>query len=88
MNDGTFGVTGEADPLNRTSSTGLKTTISTIRADVLQWRNRDMDFRSLDTLRKSAVGPAPHRGPDAGPECQPDVDALEAICRDDEICAI
>jgi ATP-dependent RNA helicase SUPV3L1/SUV3 len=49
MNDGTFGVTAEADPL----ADELVARIESHRYDpvrVLQWRNSALDFRSLDSL--------------------------------------
>ena len=52
MNDGTFGVTGNADALDSDMIERLEThTFDQVR--VLQWRNRDVDCGSLDRLRDS-----------------------------------
>jgi len=52
MNDGTFGVTGSADPLDSDTIERLEThNFESVR--VLQWRNRDLDFRTLEGLKHS-----------------------------------
>lgn len=61
MNDGTFGVTGDAEPL----SEEIVARIEGHRYDpvrVLQWRNSALDFRSLDALLASLDEPPPTRG--------------------------
>ena len=61
MNDGTFGVTAEADPL----VDELVARIESHRYDpvrVLQWRNSALDFRSLDSLLASLDEPPPTKG--------------------------
>ncbi len=61
MNDGTFGVTGDAEPF----SDEVVTRIEGHRYDpvrVLQWRNSALDFRSLDALLASLDEPPPTRG--------------------------
>jgi len=61
MNDGTFGVTGDAEPL----SEELVARIESHRYDpvrVLQWRNSALDFRSLDALIASLEEPPPAKG--------------------------
>jgi len=61
MNDGTFGVTAEAEPL----SDELVARIESHRYDpvrVLQWRNSALDFRSLDSLLGSLDEPPPTKG--------------------------
>ncbi|HEY2883644.1 MAG TPA: helicase-related protein [Rhizomicrobium sp.] len=61
MNDGTFGVTAEADPL----ADELVARIESHRYDpvrVLQWRNSALDFRSLDSLLGSLDEPPPTKG--------------------------
>ena len=82
MNDGTFGVTGEADPFDQEMVERLEGhNFDSVR--MLQWRNRDLDFASLDRLRQSL---------NALPEtpgltrAQPNADllALEALARDPE----
>ncbi len=52
LNDGTFGVTGEAEPLDADLIERLENhTFESIKT--LQWRSRDMDFSSFDALRDS-----------------------------------
>src|SRR5262245_25578505 len=61
MNDGTFGVTGDTDPFDAE----LVAQIENHRYDpvkVLQWRNSDLDFSSLDALLASLDAPPPARG--------------------------
>lgn len=61
MNDGTFGVTGEADPLEQE----LVSRVENHHYDpvrVLQWRNSNLSFRSLDGLIAALDEPPPTRG--------------------------
>lgn len=61
MNDGTFGVTGDADPFDAE----LVEQIENHRYDpvkVLQWRNSALDFSSLHSLLQSLDAPPPARG--------------------------
>ncbi|MGZ5938719.1 MAG: helicase-related protein [Rhizomicrobium sp.] len=61
MNDGTFGVTGDAEPL----PDEIVARIEGHRYDpvrVLQWRNSALDFRSLDALLASLEEPPPTKG--------------------------
>src|SRR5882724_5068443 len=61
MNDGTFGVTGDSEPFDAE----LVQQIENHRYDpvkVLQWRNSDLDFGSLDRLLMSLEAPPPARG--------------------------
>jgi len=52
MNDGTFGVTGNVQAFSTDLIERLEThAFDNVKA--LQWRNRDLDFRSLDRLRES-----------------------------------
>jgi len=52
MNDGTFGVTGGIEPLEGDAVERLEThTFDTVKS--LQWRNRTLDFGSLDRLQES-----------------------------------
>lgn len=52
MNDGTFGVTGEADPLDQETVDRLENhNFEPVR--MLQWRNRDLEYTSLDALKAS-----------------------------------
>ena len=83
MNDGSFGVSAEAEPFDQFLIDQLENhNFDPVR--VLQWRNRDLDFRSLDTLRKS-LGYLPKREGLTRAQNAPDVTALEAICRDEAI---
>ncbi len=83
LNDGTFGVSGEAEPFEQEVIDRLENhNFDSVR--VLQWRNRDLDFRSLDTLRKS-LGILPRQEGLTRAQNAPDVDALEAICRDESL---
>jgi ATP-dependent RNA helicase SUPV3L1/SUV3 len=61
MNDGTFGVTGDAEPFDPE----LVQQVENHRYDpvkVLQWRNSALDFASLDRLMTSLDAPPPSRG--------------------------
>jgi len=61
MNDGTFGVTGDAEPLDEE----VVSRVEGHRYDpvrVLQWRNSALDFHSLDGLLASLEEPPPARG--------------------------
>ncbi len=81
MNDGTFGVTADAEAFDQEQIDRLENhNFEALR--VMQWRNRDLDFRSLDQLRKS-LGHLPAR--DGLTRAQPstDIEALEAVCRDE-----
>jgi ATP-dependent RNA helicase SUPV3L1/SUV3 len=83
MNDGTFGVSAEADPFDQETIDRLENhNFESIR--VLQWRNRDLDFRSLDTLRKS-LGHLPKIEGLTRAQAASDILALESICRDESI---
>ena len=83
MNDGTFGVTGEAEAFEQETIDRLENhNFESLR--VMQWRNRDLDFRSLDQLRKS-LGYLPNRDGLTRAQSTADVEALEAICRDPAI---
>jgi ATP-dependent RNA helicase SUPV3L1/SUV3 len=61
MNDGTFGVTGEAEALEQE----LVSRVENHHYDpvrVLQWRNSKLNFHSLDTLIAALDEPPPQRG--------------------------
>ncbi len=61
MNDGTFGVTGECEPFEDE----IVNRIESHRYDpvkVLQWRNAELDFRSMKGLLESLDAPPPERG--------------------------
>ena len=83
MNDGSFGVSAEAEPFDQALIEQLENhNFDPVR--VLQWRNRDLDFRSLDTLRKS-LGYLPKLEGLTRAQNAADVIALEAISRDEEV---
>jgi ATP-dependent RNA helicase SUPV3L1/SUV3 len=83
MNDGTFGVTGEAEPFEQETVDRLENhNFESVR--MLQWRNRDLDFRSLDGLRKS-LGTLPRTDGLTRAQDASDVEALAAILRDEAV---
>jgi ATP-dependent RNA helicase SUPV3L1/SUV3 len=83
MNDGTFGVSGEAEPFEQDVIDRIENhNFDSVK--VLQWRNRDLDFRSLDTLRKS-LGVFPKIEGLTRAQTAADVQALEAISRDESV---
>src|SRR5262249_7744943 len=52
LNNGTFGVTGEADPFETEVVDRVENhNFEPVR--MLQWRNRELDFSTLDDLRRS-----------------------------------
>jgi ATP-dependent RNA helicase SUPV3L1/SUV3 len=81
MNDGSFGVSAEAEPLDQETIDRLENhNFEPVR--VLQWRNRELDFRSLDGLRKS-LGHLPKVEGLTRAQAASDILALEAVCRDE-----
>lgn len=83
LNDGTFGVSGEAEPFEQEVIDRLENHhFDSVK--VLQWRNRELDFRTLDTLRKS-LGHLPKQEGLTRAQNAPDVEALEAVCRDESV---
>ena len=83
MNDGTFGVTGGADPLDAELIERLENhNFEPIRT--LQWRNRAMDFSTLFALRES-LREIPAMARLARARMADDVFALEAIAGDTEL---
>jgi ATP-dependent RNA helicase SUPV3L1/SUV3 len=86
MNDGTFGVTGDCDPFEEE----LVQRVETHRYDpvrVLQWRNANLDFRSLAALNDSLDAPPPERGLTRARPAS-DAVALKFLSADDEVKAI
>ena len=83
MNDGTFGVTGACDPLDPDLVERIEShTFDPVR--VLQWRNRELDFRTLARLRESLRAlPTEQRLTRA--RMADDVIALETVSDDDDI---
>ena len=83
MNDGTFGVTGEADVFDQDTINRLENhNFDAIRS--LQWRNPELDFTSLERLRRSLATMPGQQGLTRA-QSGPDIDALEAIARDASI---
>jgi ATP-dependent RNA helicase SUPV3L1/SUV3 len=80
MNDGTFGVTAEVEPFDQEMIDRLENhKFDSVK--MLQWRNRDLDFRTLDGLRKS-LGYLPRMEGLTRAQDAPDVRALESVLRD------
>jgi len=85
MNDGTFGVTGTVEPLSADLIDRLEThTFEPVKS--LQWRNRDLDFASLDRLRDS-LREAPREVRLTRARAADDVTALETVSRDPDVAA-
>ena len=85
MNDGTFGVTGAVEPLSSDLIDRLEThTFEPVKS--LQWRNRDLDFGSLDRLRDS-LREAPREGRLARARTADDMLAFETVSHDRELTA-
>lgn len=83
MNDGTFGVTGSAEPFDSDTIDRLEThNFESVR--VLQWRNRDLDFRTLEGLRHS-LRETPTLQRLVRARAADDVIALETLSADREI---
>jgi ATP-dependent RNA helicase SUPV3L1/SUV3 len=85
MNDGTFGVTGNCEPFEADLVERLEThTFDSVR--VLQWRNRRLDFTSLDRLRDS-LREMPNEQRLTRARMADDVAALETVSNDRELAA-
>jgi len=85
LNDGTFGVTGDAQPFDADLIERLEThTFDTVR--VLQWRNRNLDFSSLDRLRES-LRATPQEQRLQRARMAEDVTALETLAGDSAVAA-
>jgi ATP-dependent RNA helicase SUPV3L1/SUV3 len=86
MNDGTFGVTGGAEPIDADTVERLEThSFDSVRT--LQWRNRNLDFRSLESLHES-LRELPREQRLTRARTADDVAALDALSSDREIAAI
>ncbi len=83
MNDGTFGVTADAEPLEQE----LVSRVENHHYDpvrVLQWRNSNLSFRSIDNLIATLDEPPPTRGlVKARPSS--DLIALRTLAAQDEV---
>ncbi|MCB1504841.1 MAG: helicase [Hyphomicrobiaceae bacterium] len=85
MNDGTFGVTGgvpafEPDIIERLENH----TFDSVK--VLQWRNRDLEFSSLEALQES-LRATPNEQRLQRARTADDVEALEIVSRDPDVTA-
>lgn len=86
MRDGTFGVTSRVEPFDDELVRALEThqfqPVKTV-----QWRNRDLDFASIEALRASLdVAPQVEGLTKAPPAV--DVEALDAVARDPAVAAM
>ncbi|MGQ0455752.1 MAG: helicase-related protein [Hyphomicrobium sp.] len=86
MNDGSFGVTGGADALDADMTERLEQH-SFEPVKVLQWRNRKLDFGSLDRLHGS-LREYPREARLARARSADDVAALETLSADREVADI
>ena len=85
MNDGTFGVTGVVESFSSDLIDRLEThTFEPVKS--LQWRNRDLDFASLNRLRDS-LRESPREGRLTRARTADDMLALEAVSHDREVAA-
>jgi ATP-dependent RNA helicase SUPV3L1/SUV3 len=86
MNDGTFGVTGSCDPLDAELVERLENhSFEAVR--LLQWRNRRLDFASLDRLYES-LREFPREARLSRARTADDLAALEAVMADREVTAM
>jgi ATP-dependent RNA helicase SUPV3L1/SUV3 len=86
MNDGTFGVTGGAEPLDNDTIERLEThNFDSVR--VLQWRNRELDTRTLEGLKQS-LREMPNIQRLVRARSADDVIALETVSADRDIAAM
>ncbi|WP_407049555.1 helicase-related protein [Methyloraptor flagellatus] len=83
LRDGTFGVTGRVDPLDDELVQALETH-QFAPLKVLQWRNPQLDFSSIDALRRSLDRAPAEEGLAKAPPAD-DVTALEFAARDGDI---
>lgn len=83
MNDGTFGVTGSADPFDADVIERLEThNFESVR--MLQWRNRSLDFSTLEGL-KNSLRETPRLKRLTRARAADDLTALETVSADKEI---
>jgi ATP-dependent RNA helicase SUPV3L1/SUV3 len=83
LRDGTFGVTSRAEPFDD----ALVEALESHRFDsvkTVQWRNRSLDFASLDALKASLDMPPTREGLTKAPPSE-DVTVLDHVTRDAEI---
>ncbi len=86
LRDGTFGVTGQVDPLDDDLVQKIEShDFEPVK--VLQWRTANFDFSSLDALKRSIETNAPVEGLTRALPAV-DAQALEHLSRDEEIRAL
>ncbi|QPC90431.1 helicase-related protein [Mesorhizobium sp. INR15] len=86
LRDGTFGVTGQVDPLDEDLIKKIEGhDFEPVK--VLQWRTAHFDFASLDTLKRSIETNAPVEGLTRALPAV-DAQALEYLSRDEDIRAL
>ncbi|WP_046861926.1 helicase-related protein [Microvirga massiliensis] len=83
MRDGTFGTTGRCPPFDNETVQALENHFFD-PARVIQWRNPDLDFSSLSSLRAGLAAPPVEHGLLRAPMGE-DVAALEVVSREDDI---
>ncbi|WP_342643621.1 helicase-related protein [Rhodoligotrophos ferricapiens] len=83
MNDGTFGVTGEVEPFPREVIDRIENhNFEPVR--MLQWRNKELDFTSIESLLRS-LAESPNIAGLMRAQSGADQMALEYLARDPEI---
>jgi ATP-dependent RNA helicase SUPV3L1/SUV3 len=86
MNDGTFGVTAAAEPFEQETVEALEGhRFEPVR--MLQWRNHNLDFGSVETLRAS-LNRLPMTQGLTRAQAAPDVVAFDTLSHDDETLAL
>lgn len=86
LNDGTFGVTGSCEPFDAEMVERLEShNFDPVK--VLQWRNRNLDLRTLSGLRNS-LREVPGEARFVRARMSADVEALETVAEDREIAAM
>ncbi|HTN98205.1 MAG TPA: helicase-related protein [Nordella sp.] len=86
LNDGTFGTTAEAEPFDADTIERLENH-KFDNVPVLQWRNRQLEFQSIDALKRS-LGHFPRIEGLTRAQAGPDIVALETLARDDTIVSL
>ncbi|MEL7047419.1 MAG: helicase-related protein [Pseudomonadota bacterium] len=83
LNDGTFGVTGDVEPFEPEIIERLEShTFEPVK--LLQWRNRRLDYSSIDALKRS-LREMPGQPRLVRARSADDVDALEAVTADPDV---
>jgi ATP-dependent RNA helicase SUPV3L1/SUV3 len=83
LRDGTFGVTGRVNPLDDETVKRLEAH-DYPRVQVLQWRNRELDFSSLNDLRASLAEIPQEQGLTRAPDGE-DIAVIDTARRDPDI---